>query len=261
MSKDLIQINYREESVGIRTIKTKYIAEITHRGLNDYKIISSDDSGVLRNKVKAHVAKLEEKWDKIVQKENIVRSKEELQKESEILTKEAIKALKEIDEILLFTLEIDDTINWEQLKDKTKFSTQSPEKELNKLLSAVPKPSEPSSFELPKKPEIINFQPKFSLWDNIFKSKKEAKIEQGNNLFEQAIKDWEVKCRQTNEDNQNLKNEFQKEVSNYEKQIEKIKQKNIEDIKKWEKEKAEFISNQEKTNAKVDSMKEMETVK
>ena len=257
MSKDLIQINYREESVGIRTIKTKYIAEITHRGLNDYKIISSDDSGVLRNKVKAHVAKLEEKWDKIVQKENIVRSKEELQKESEILTKEAIKALKEIDEILLFTLEIDDAINWEQLKDKTKFSTQSPEKELNKLLSAVPKPSEPSSFELPKKPEIINFQPKFSLWDNIFKSKKEAKIEQGNNLFEQAIKDWEVKCRQTNEDNQNLKNEFQKEVSNYEKQIEKIKQKNIEDIKKWEKEKAEFISNQEKTNAKVDSMKEM----
>ena len=257
MTKDLIQINYRQELVGLRTFKTKYIAEITHRGLNDYKILTSDDSGVLRNKVKAHVSKLEEKWDKIVQKENIVRSKEEIQKESETLTKEAIKALREIDEILLFTLEIDDAINWEQLKDKSKFSVHSPEKELNKLLSAIHKPSEPSGFDFPNKPETINFQPKLSFLDNIFKSKKEAKIEQANNLFEQAIKDWEIKCAQTSEDNQNLKNEFQKEVSNYEKQTEKVKQKNVDDIKKWEKEKAEFIANQEQTNAKVDSMKEM----
>jgi restriction system protein len=257
MTKDLIQINYRQELVGLRTFKTKYIAEITHRGLNDYKILTSDESGVLRNKVKAHVAKLEEKWDKIVQKENVVRSKEEIQKESETLTKEAIKALKVIDEILLFTLEIDDTINWEQLKDKTKFSVQSPEKELNKLLSAIRKPSEPSNFEFPKKPEIINYQPKLSFLDKIFKSKKEAKIEQANNLFEQAIKDWETKCTQTSEDNQNLKNEFQKEVLNYEKQIATVKRKNGEDIKQWEKEKSEFISSQEQDNAKVDSMKEM----
>ena len=223
MNKDLIQINYWEEIVGIRTYKTKYFADINHRGLNDYKVLTSDDSGVLQNKVKTHVLKLEEKWDKIVEKQNIVRSKEEVQKESESLTKDAIKALREVDEILLFTLEIDDTINWEQLKDKSEFSVQSPERELNKLLSAIRKPSEPSSLEFPKKPEIVNFQPKLSFLDNIFKSKKEAKIERANNLFEQAIEDWEIKCTQTNENNQNLKNEFKKQVSNYEKQIAIIK--------------------------------------
>ena len=81
MNKDWIQIKYREEFVGIRTYKIKYIAEITHKGLNDFKILTSDDSGVLRNKVNAHTAKLEEKWEKIVTKENINRSKEEIQKE------------------------------------------------------------------------------------------------------------------------------------------------------------------------------------
>lgn len=257
MNKDLIQINYWEEVVGIRTYRTKYFADINHRGLKDYKVLTSEDSGVLRNKVKAHVSKLEEKWDKIVKKQNIVKSKEEIQRESETLTKNAIKALKQIDDILLFTLEIDDTVNWEQLKDKTKFNIQSPERELNKLLSAILKPKEPTAFDFPAKPDSINFQPKLSLIDKIFKSKKEAKVEEANNLFEQAIKDWEVKRTQINEHNQNLKSEFQKEVSNYENKNEKVKQKNVEDIKKWEFEKAEFISNQEQTNAKVDSMKEM----
>ncbi len=257
MNRDLIQINYWEEIVGIRTYKTKYFADINHRGLKDYKVLTSDDSGVLRNKVKAHVSKLEEKWDKIVEKQNIIKSKDEIQKESETLTKEAIKALKEIDEILLFTLEIDDTVNWEQLKDKTKFNVQSPERELNKLLSELPKPQEPTALQLPSKPDSINFQPKLSIIDKIFKSKKEAKIEEANKLFEQAILDWDIKCSKTNEDNENLKNEFKSEVLNYEKQSEKIKLKNLEDIKNWEIEKSEFILNQTQANAKVDSMKEL----
>lgn len=257
MTEDLIQINYRQELVGVRTIKTKYIAEITHIGLNDYKIFTSDDSGILRNKVKFHISKLQEKWGRITQKKNIVRSKEEIQKESETLTKDAIKALKEVDELLLFTLEIDDTINWENLKDRTRFSVQSPEKELNKLLSVIRKPSEPSSFELPEKPESINFQPKLSFLDKIFKSQKQYKVEYANYLYEKAMKDWEIKYAQTSEDNHNLRHEFQKEISNYEKRIEKVKEKNIEDIKKWEKEKAEFTLNQDQANIKVDSLREM----
>ncbi len=257
MDKDLIQINYWEEEVGIRTFRIKYYADIKHRGLKDYKVLTSDDSGVLRNKVKAHVSKLEEKWDKIVEKQNIVKSKEEIQKESESLIKEAIKALKEIDDILLFTLEVDDTVNWEQLKDRTKFNIQSPEKELNKLISAIPKPQEPTDFQYPSKPDSINFQPKLSLIDKIFKSKKDTKIEHANNKFDEAIKEWELKCTQTNDDNQNLKNGFQIEVSNYEKQIGNIKKKNIEDIKNWESEKFAFTSLQDQSNAKVDLMKEL----
>jgi restriction system protein len=256
-NKDLIQIKYREEFVGIRTYKIKYTAEITHKGLKDFKILTSDDSGVLRNKVNAHTSKLEEKWEKIVTKQNIVRSKEEIQKESETLTKDAIKALKEIDHILLFTLEIDDAVNWEQLKDKTKFKIGSPEKELQSNILSIRKPKKSSSIKKPVKPDAINFQPKLSFVDKLFKSKKEAKNNQANLIYEQALKEWETKCAQIDNGNQNLNDKFLKETANYENEIQKVKQKNIEDIKKWDKKKENFISNQNLTNKKVEVMKEM----
>ncbi len=257
MTKDLIQINYRQEPIGIRTFKTKYIAEITHLGLNDYKVLTSDDRSILRNKVNAHIYKVEEKWNKIIQKEDVIRTKDEIQTESKFLTREAKRALNEIDNILLLTLETDDIVNWELLKDKTTFNIQSPEKDLYKLLLDIKKPKEPIYFELPKKPESINFQPKLSFFDKIFKSKKDVKIEQAHKLFEEALEDWQIKCTQTINNNQILKNGFQKEISIYETQIEKIKQENLEDIKKWEKQKTNFILTQEKGNEKVDSMREM----
>lgn len=257
MTKELIQINYRQELVGIRTLKTKYIAEITHRGLNDYKILTSDDSGVLRNKVKAHVAKLEERWGNIVQKGNVIRSKEEIQNEAEKLTKKAVNELKEIDEILLSTLEVDDTVDWEQLKDRTKFNIPSPEKELTKILSSINKPNKPLNLEYSTKPKSIDFNPKLSLIDKLFPSKKITKIEIANLQFEKALKDWDKNCLEIDKKNQLLKTKFQDEVIKYENDIAKAKQKNLEAIKKWEGEKSLFISNQLESNSKVEKMKEM----
>jgi len=257
MSNDLIKINYREEILGIRTFKIKYIAEITHRGLNDFKILTSDDRGVLRNKVNAHTAKLAEKWDKIVTKENINRSKEEIQKESETLTREAINALKEIDNILKFTLEIDDTVNWEQLKDKTEFNIESPEKKLQSIITSIEKPKKPHIISIPPKPNSNDFQPKLSIIDKLFKSKKEEKNIKANLLFEEAKKEWESKCIQVDVENQELNKKFKIDKQNYENEVLKAKQKNNEEIKEWEKTKADFISNQNQTNNKVDFMKEM----
>lgn len=257
MSNDLIKVVYREELIGIRTFKMKYSAEITHRGLNDFKILTSDDRGVLNNKVNAHTAKLVEKWEKIVSKENINRSKEEIQKESENLTREAIKALKEIDNILLFTLEVDDVVDWEQLKDKTKFKISSPEKNLENIISSIQKPKRPNSILRPAKPNLIDFQPKFSIIDKLFKSKKEAKNIKANSNYEEAIKVWEFNCDKIAEENQKINDIFEKDTKNYEKEVLKAKQKNNEDIKEWEKTKSDFISNQKQTNDKVEEMKEM----
>lgn len=239
MSKELLEIKYWEELVGIRTYKTKYSAQITHWGLNDVKILTSDDNGVLRNKVKDHVAILEEKWESIT------------------LTKEAIRKLKEIDNILLHTLEIDDTIDWEQLKDKTKFNIPSPEKGSSIFLSVIAKPNESLNIEYLIKPSSIDFNPKLSLLDKMFASKKAIKIKEADLQFEKALKDWDQSCKQIDEENQLLKNKFQDELLQYEKDVERVKQKNLEDVKKWEKEKSIFISNQEETNSKVEMIKEM----
>ncbi|MEZ7516200.1 restriction endonuclease [Flavobacterium frigidarium] len=239
MSKELLEIKYWEELVGIRTYKTKYSAQITHWGLNDVKILTSDDNGVLRNKVKDHVAILEGKWKSITS------------------TKEAIRKLKEIDNILLHTLEIDDTVDWEQLKDKKKFNIPSPEKGSSILLSVIAKPNESLNIEYLIKPSPIDFKPKLSFLDKMFASKKVIKIKEADLQFEKALKDWDQSCKQIDQENQLLKNKFQDELLQYEKDVERVKRKNLEDVKKWEKVKSIFISNQEETNSKVEMIKEM----
>lgn len=239
MSKELLEIKYWEELVGIRTYKTKYSAQITHWGLNDVKILTSDDNGVLRNKVKDHVAILEEKWESIT------------------LTKEAIRKLKEIDNILLHTLEIDDTVDWEQLKDKTKFNIPSPEKGSSILLSVIAKPNESLNIEYLIKPSSIDFNPKLSFLDKMFASKKAIKIKEADLQFEKVLKDWDQSCKQIDEENQLLKNKFHDELLQYEKDVERVKRKNSVDVKKWEKEKSIFISNQDETNSKMEMIKEM----
>lgn len=175
MDKNLIEIKYRQETVGIRTYRTKFFAEITHKGLNDFILLSAEDRGILQSKVNSQVAKLEDKWNKIVFKENVYKNKEASLKEAEERTEEAIEELKKIHNILLHTLEINDTVDWELLKDKTKFKIPSPEKELPKLLSAISKPKEPSTIAYPNKPEKENYVLKLSFFDKLIKSKKKYK--------------------------------------------------------------------------------------
>lgn len=257
MATDLITTKYWSTWTGIRTYKIKYFAGITHSGLNDYKLLMSDDQAILKNKVNSHVAKLEEKWNNIVKKKNIIRSKEEIQKEAESMTQEAQKAWKEINDILYHTLDIDDTIDWELLKDKTAFSIPSPEKELKKLLSLVPKPKEPILREAPTEPSQKDYQPHFSFLDKLIKSRKEDKIQQAQLLFEKAIEYWRSKCAEVDLSNERIKEQYHNSNLEYEKALIEVKEKNIEDIKVWEKEKSEFILIQEQTNLKVEALKEL----
>jgi len=256
MEKDLIKINYRTETVGIRTYRTKYIAEVTHSGLYDHKILTSDDRSILQNKVNSHVAKLEERWEKLVHKQNIIKTKEELQKEAEYRTQEAITNLKQIDSLLTHTLEIDDTVDWETLKDKSRFKVPNPEKELNELLASVEKPKEQALRTYSKEPNVNYFEPQFSFFDNIFKSKKAEKINSSKLQYEQALEHWKKECSEIDKQNSKLKQEYKDLLSNYDKTLHKIKNTNQEEVRKWELEKQQFIAIQEEANSKIDALKQ-----
>jgi restriction system protein len=223
MSSSQISIRRREE-VNSR-YNVKYIAEVTHRGLNDYKAFTSTDEDILENKVDNHVAKLEERWEKIVEKKNVINTKEENLREAQNRTQEAIWALERIDNILRHTLSIDDTIDWDQLKDKSKFK--------------VPKPVKSSDNPLLQKPDqnSSEFQPKLSFLDNFLKSKKEEKIRQAHQKYQLAIERWANACDQIEKDNNLKKEEHNNQVKN------------------WEEKQAEFYKKQEKKNAKVEEFK------
>ena len=128
---------------------------------------------------------------------------------------------------------------------------------MQSIISSIEKPKKPNSILIPPKPNSNDFQPKLSIIDKLFKNKKEAKNIKANLLFEQAIKEWEAKCIQVDEENHKLNEKFKIDTQNYENEVLKAKQRNTLDIKEWEKTKADFISNQNQTNGKVEIMKEM----
>jgi restriction system protein len=134
--------------------------------------------------------------------------------------------LEQIDNALRHTLSVDDTIDWEQLKDKTKFK--------------VLKPIKNGDKPLPQKPDqnSMEFKPKLSFLDNLFKSKKEEKIKQSEQKYHHAIANWVNVCDQIENNNKAQDDEY-----------------NIQ-VKDWEDKQSEYYKKQEKKNAKVDEFKE-----
>ncbi len=252
MKNKLITIQYSRDYVNSRSsFKIKYIAEITHSGLKDYKILSSYDELDLESMVNSYVGKLNDKWEKVLQKEHLIASKEDADKR----TQEAQYALNEINNILFDTLEVDDAINWEYLKDKNVFSIESPENQLNNLLSNVTKPKAIKLKQKDSKPNEDNYQPKFTFFDNLLKSRKETKILQAKTTYENELRKWEAHCINIDLENKSIQEKYDIELAQYNNQIEEIKNRNKEDVLIWEREKAEFLSKQEKLNLNIDLMK------
>jgi restriction system protein len=199
MNSDQISIKRHEEVNSRYTIK--YIAEVTHAGLNDYKVFTSTDEDILENKINSHIVKLEEKWGKLVEKQNIVKQQIASQNAADEKTQAARKALEDIDNILIHTLSIDDSIDWEKLKDKTKFNEPNPENELNRRLGEIAEPILPIIESHLPKPIELDFEPKLSFWDKLIKSNKEKKIQQAKETFELSINKWNNDCLQIDRQN------------------------------------------------------------
>lgn len=252
MKEDLIDIYYRSERTGTRT---KYTAEVTHKGLKDHKLFTAFDEDILENKVESHVAKLEEKWEKIVSKQNIINHQAASQKEAEIRTQAAIRSLEAVDNILIHTLSIDDTIDWEVLKDKTKFKEPNPENDLNKRLDALLKPKPPITEGYPSMPRESDFEPKLSFFDKLIKSNKDKKIQQSREAFDQATLKWKEDCLRIDRQNEARKKTYEKELVDFEAAQAKVRQEVANETKVWQKKKADFEDTQEKKNRKVDEMK------
>ena len=196
--------------------KKRYVAEIRHSGLGKYRIMKDKDSYILRNKVNAQFNIWDAQWSK-----TLTKNKSEADKEASLNTatersNEAQEKQKAIENILQHSLSINNSIDWEVLRDKSKFKEQKPEK----------------SHPHPKEPNKIHFEPQFNLFDKIFKSSKEAKIQDSELAYRIAIRNWKAK----NED-------YQLELKNFE-QLEL----------EWEKQKADFYARQAEQNDRINKL-------
>lgn len=139
MNNDLIQVGqaqaYRNVS-GTRVLK--YTVEMFHKGLNEHKLISAPELDMLQNKANLQAQKWSEKWDLIESKRKISEQKEANIEKATYKTEEAIEALNQIDNLLIHTLSVNDTVDWEMMKKKDKFTENKPSKPIKKSYKEHP---------------------------------------------------------------------------------------------------------------------------
>lgn len=246
----------------IRTTYTKkyekrFEIEIAHDELNKYKLVKSDNEHVVKQKALSEMARWDQMWERQVEKQRKALEREqkaqaindkknaiEVKKNvAEERTEEARSELARLDEILEYTLDTDDTVDWEKLKIKTGYPVSQPEK---------PKiPPIPQSPNIPPEPNRTDqaYQPKLSILDKLIPSKKQAKLDDAAKRFKYDH-DAFLKNRQAEIE------KVKKEIKDYKKTIKELQEQYSTIGKKWMVERKKFLLERDQTNAAIDKKKE-----
>lgn len=231
MKGNRITIGYTEEywnAAGTRI--TKYSVEMYDEGLKEHKIVYAPEMDILQNKINLQVEKWNEKWEKVALKQRNLEEKEASIEEATRITEEAVEAIRDIDNLLIHTLTIDDTINWDVLKKYDKYSEEQPSQ-----------PSLKKKFEYPAEPQ--KEEPSFTMLEKILKPKREQKIKEYENRYNVALDNWEKQKKEIDNKNFILDQEYEEEKQKWKKKLEE-----------WERKKEAFEKEQETFNNKIEEM-------
>jgi len=231
MSQELIEVGEIQEIWNVSdTIILKYTVEMYHKGLNEHKLISAPEIDMLKNKGNLQGHKWIDKWKIVESKRKAAKHKEANLDEAASRREEAMRALSTIDNLLIHTLSIDDTVDWNSLKKNENFDEEKPSKTNQKTKKQYP-------------PEPEKEFPVFTFFEKIIKSKKERKINDYKNKHSTAISNWERKKIAVDKFNVQLDHDYKNELRKWD----------IE-ISEWGKRRTTFLKLQKEFNASIENM-------
>lgn len=164
-------------------------------------------------------------------------------------TLSALELRDGIENVLPFTLTINDAIDWEGLKDKEPFSMKEPSKPPMPILPPMPHGAKASP-----QPNILEekYQPKIPFYLNFLKEKKRLILTQAKQSYEQDLGLWEGEIKRIKLENEKAlelwKLEKEALLSARESAYEKSKA-------EWLKAKSEHQESQKSYNTKIDEQK------
>lgn len=252
--EDLHEINEIEETT--RSYDTRYVAEIRHLGLGTYRILKDLDYLILDNKVEAQFKKWDDQWEKIVLKNKTQADKEANLNVAEKRTEEAKEAQLALENLLLHTLSIDDSVNWNSLKNKKKYKVPNPKLHLEDELKKIVDKPKPTYYTIPIQPDKSSYNPTITLVDKIFSSLKQKKISQAESLYQAAMNTWETSANEAELYNQRLKEQHSDSLKESEAERNKIRARYDDLEKEWKKQEDEYYKLQVEHNRKIDTLKE-----
>ncbi|MCE1190158.1 MAG: restriction endonuclease [Ignavibacteria bacterium] len=235
-----------------------YTVEMYHKGLNEHKILSAPDLVMLQTKVDLQLSKWTEKWETVELKKKNIEMREANLEEALARTENALEEMHAIDNLLLHTLSINDTINWNKLKDKRKFTVPSPAENLQHELEIITEPIKPTFNKLPVKPDKTDsiFKTKFTLLDKIFPSLRKKKELHANEAYNLAFENWEEKSKEIEKNNVEIQEKYELDLALWQSKREQCILKNKEKVDEWEKHKKEHYARQVEHNSKINELQD-----
>jgi len=174
-----------------------YRLEVGHDGLNRHRVITGKDVAIVERKARLLVRDWAEKWEAKQEREAIrrenTRRKEHLDAQKPLAaerTSEARAELMALNAILAHALEVDDTIDWESLKDRSDFPEPPPKRE-------------PASGPPPREPDRARYRPDITLLDRLLSSRRERKIADAARRYEAARVAWQQEMDHRGEEQRN----------------------------------------------------------
>lgn len=224
------------EAYRLKNGSLRYRTVVQHEGLNKVQEIKGEDPNIVWQKGLAKAAHFDEQWRKRLETEKKKRERaaaaREKQQKKDLaveLTRQAEMAWDELDEILSATLGVDDAVDWNELKDRSRFPEAKP----------TP-PDQVPAIAPPRQPQIDDpdFVDSPTLWTKILDlfmpARKVARLEALQQDFEQSTANW-VEAREKAEERTREARLRQAELT-----------------RKWELRREDFLSNQRAVNQAID---------
>lgn len=177
------RISHLETDYSARGIP-RYSVEVWHDGLQKHRHIKGADDDIVLRKAQMQMAEWDAKWAEVSIKNAERSSKEHQKQQAAQRTDEAKAELARLESLLKETLSVDDRVDWESLKDTTRFPEAKPRQ--------APPPKSPQVTPVPKQPVASDpeFVPRLGFFDKLLPSRKERKLQEAREQFTQAHTHW-----------------------------------------------------------------------
>lgn len=257
--------------------------EVKHTGLGKYRHIRGSDKYVVEQKARYQQEQWEEQWqrklevDRRAQKKERdahqkaadraqeQRYKEERKQEAAQRDSESKAEIDTLKNILNHTLDVDDTINWDQLKDFSKFAESPPKLELPTTPTFEIPPPQPAPATRPVPPQKTPVS--LGIIDKLFGSRRAKKEAEAETTYNKNHAEWATACKKLDEQDaialHNWSN-TQKAIdtqnagihAKWEQNCEKARMDHNEQVKQWEQRKEKYYDRQKESNTAIDQNRE-----
>jgi restriction system protein len=164
------QIGELQTSYNTRGTPTHSL-ELWHEGLKKHRLIRDGDVSVIKRKAELQIEEWQLRWNALASRQQALeirytgkRRQEEMKTDAAARTQAAQDTLNGLESILTATLSVNDAVDWDTLKDTSKFAEAMPR------IGALPQRPKLASMPRESLAEDSRYKPNLSFLDKIFSS-------------------------------------------------------------------------------------------